>query len=164
MTERAEVEISSQTRVSTRLEVSSVQEEKMEMQQPGSPSVLMPTSRVVEPSPATGVLYGKSPVTEVSLVQVSSSSSEEYVDYSGDEVDFGDEPAPSDISKFHTSPRRRCRWMSLHWFRHREKLLPPRVFLLPHLFFSSYEHCLDARLTVICRSCHRCQSCNLLSH
>ena len=30
---------------------------------------------------------------------MSSSSSEEHVDYSEDEVDFGDEPAPPDTSK-----------------------------------------------------------------
>ena len=34
------------------------------------------------------------------MVQVSSSSSEEHGDYSGDEVDFGDEPVLSDASKF----------------------------------------------------------------
>jgi len=50
----------------------------------------MSASRVAEPSPTTGLLSGKAPVTEVSLVQVSSSSSEEHGDYSGDEVDFGD--------------------------------------------------------------------------
>ena len=60
----------------------------------------MPTFRVVEPSLTTGVLSGKAPVTEVSLVQVSSSSSEEHSGYSGDKVDFGDEPALSDTSKF----------------------------------------------------------------
>ena len=49
---------------------------------------------------ANKVLSGKSSVTEASLVQVSSSSSEEHNDYSGDEVDFGDEPALPDTSKF----------------------------------------------------------------
>jgi len=34
------------------------------------------------------------------LVQVSSSSSEEHSDYSGDKVDFGDQPALPDTSKF----------------------------------------------------------------
>ena len=54
----------------------------------------------MEPSPTTRVLSGKSLVTKASLVQVSSSSSEEHSDYSGDEVDFGDEPALPDTSKF----------------------------------------------------------------
>ena len=34
------------------------------------------------------------------MVQMSSSSSKEHGDYSGDEVDFGDEPALPDASKF----------------------------------------------------------------
>ena len=70
----------------------------MEVQQPGSPSVLMFTSWVMEPSPTTGVFSGKAPVTEASLVLVSSSSSEEHSDYSGEEVDFGNEPALLDTS------------------------------------------------------------------
>ena len=72
----------------------------MEVQQSESPCILMPTSQVVEPSPTTRVFNGKAPVTEAFLVQVSSSSSEEHSDYSGDEVDFGDKPALPDTSKF----------------------------------------------------------------
>ena len=60
----------------------------------------MPTFRVVEPSPTTRVFSGKTLVTEASLVHVSSSSSEEHNDYSGDEVDFGDESTLPDTSKF----------------------------------------------------------------
>ena len=124
----------------------------------------MSASQVAEPSPTTGLLSGKAPVTEVSLVQVSSSSFEEHGDYSGDEVDFGDEPALPDTSKFtHIS----------------EEEIQADVFamVLPlgevtttegissiSLFFSSYEHCFNTRLTAICRSCHRCRSCNLLSY
>ena len=67
------------------------------MQQPGSPSVLMSTSRIADPSPATGVLSGK---VETSCVELSSSSSEEHGYYSGEEVDFGDELALPDTSKF----------------------------------------------------------------
>ena len=59
----------------------------------------MPTSRIVEPSPTTGVLSGKAPITEPSWVQVSSSSSEDH-GYSGEEVDFGDKSALPDTSKF----------------------------------------------------------------
>ena len=70
------------------------------MQQPRSPSVLMPTSRVVEPSPTTEVLSGKAPITETSWVRLSSSSSEEYEYYSGEEIDFSDEFALPDTGKF----------------------------------------------------------------
>jgi len=98
--ERAKVEILSQPGVSIQPVASSARERGMEVQQPGSPSVLMPTSRVVEPSPTIGVFSGKAPVSEASFVQVSSSSSEKHSDYSGDEVDFGDEPALPDTSKF----------------------------------------------------------------
>ena len=52
--------------VSTRPGTSSTQERGAEVQQPRSPSVLMPTSWVVESSPTTGVLSGKAPTTEVS--------------------------------------------------------------------------------------------------
>ena len=45
--------------VSTQPGSSSVQESRDEVQQPGSPTVLMPSSRVVDPSPTTGVLGGK---------------------------------------------------------------------------------------------------------
>ena len=45
--------------VSTQPGPSLVHERRVEVQQPGSPSVLMPTSRVVNPSPTTGVLSGK---------------------------------------------------------------------------------------------------------
>ena len=100
VTERAKVEILSQPKISIRPTASSAREREIEVQQSGSPSVLMPTSRVVEPSPTTGVLSGKAPITEASLVQVSSSSSEEHTYYLGDEVDFSDEPALSDTSKF----------------------------------------------------------------
>ena len=60
----------------------------------------MSASPVAKPSPTSGLLSGKSPITEVSLVQVSSSWSEKHGDYSGDKGDFGDEPALPDTSKF----------------------------------------------------------------
>ena len=60
----------------------------------------MPTSHVVEPNSTTGVLSGKAPITEPSCIQVSSSSSEKHGYYSGKEVDFSDEPALPDTSKF----------------------------------------------------------------
>jgi len=70
------------------------------VQQPGSPSVLMPTSRVIDPSPTTGVLSGKVSIAETSCVELSSSSFEEHGYYSSEEVDFGDELALPGTSKF----------------------------------------------------------------
>ena len=72
----------------------------MKAPQLGSLGILMPTSRIVEPNPITGVISGKAPFTEPSWVQVLSSSSEEHGYYSGKEVDFGDKPALPDTSKF----------------------------------------------------------------
>ena len=60
----------------------------------------MPNSRVVDPSPTTGVLGGKVSIAEPSCVELSSASSGEHEYYSGDEVDFGDEPTLPDMSKF----------------------------------------------------------------
>jgi len=73
---------------------------RVEVQQPGSPSVLMPTLRVIEPSSTTGVFSGKASIAETSCVELSSSSSEEHGYYSGEDVDFGDELALPDTSKF----------------------------------------------------------------
>jgi len=65
VTERAGVEVLSQPGTLIRLATFSAQEKGMEAQQPGSPCVLMPTSRIVELSPTTGVLSGKAAVTEI---------------------------------------------------------------------------------------------------
>ena len=73
---------------------------EVEVQQPGSPNVLMPTYRVMELSPTIGILSGKAPITETSWVQLLSSSFEEHAYYSDKEVDFDDEPTLSDTSKF----------------------------------------------------------------
>ena len=86
--------------ISAQPEPSSAHGRRVEVQQPGTPSVLMPTSRVIEPSPTTGVLSGKASIAETSCVELSSSSSEEQGYYSGEEVDFGDEPALPNTSKF----------------------------------------------------------------
>ena len=64
ITKKAEVEVLSQPGTSIRPATSSVQERGMEVPQSGSPSVLMPTSWIMEPSPTTGVLSGKAPITE----------------------------------------------------------------------------------------------------
>jgi len=55
--------------------------------QPGSPSIMMPALKVIESSPTTGPIREKASIAEVSLVQVSSSSSE------GDDYEFGSEHA-----------------------------------------------------------------------
>ena len=85
--------------VSTQPGSSSAHERRDEAQQPGSPSVFISSARTVDPSPTTGVFGGKAPVAEVPRVELSSSLSEEEIDFE-DEVDFGDEPAPPDPSKF----------------------------------------------------------------
>jgi len=66
--ERAEVEILSQQGVSIRPAASLARERGMEVQKRGSPSILMSTTRVEEPSPTTRVFSGKAPITEASLV------------------------------------------------------------------------------------------------
>ena len=55
--------------------------------------------RAVDPSPTTGVIGGKAPAAEVSRVALSSSSLSGESDFE-DEVDYGDEPALPDPSKF----------------------------------------------------------------
>ena len=122
--------------VSTQPGTSSTHERRAEVQQPGSPSVLMPTSRVVEPSPTTGVLSGKAPITETSWVRLSYSSSEEHEFYSGEEVDFGMNPLFLIRANSRIYQRKRCRGTSLRWFRQHERLLPLRVFLLFSLIVS----------------------------
>ena len=108
--EGVEVEIPG---VSTRPGTSSTHERRAKVQQPGLPSVLIPTSWVVEPSLTTGVLSGKAPIAETSWVQLSSSSSKEHEYYSCEEVDFDDEPTLPDTTNSHTYQRKRCRCTSL---------------------------------------------------
>jgi len=60
----------------------------------------MPASQFIKPSPTTRVLSGKASIAETSCVELSSSSSEEHGYCSGEEVNFGDEPALPDTSKF----------------------------------------------------------------
>ena len=94
---KADVEILG---VSTQAGPSSAYGRRVEVQQPGSPSVLMLASRIIDPSPTTGVLSGKVSIAETSCVELSSSSSEEHGYYSDEEVNFGDEPTLPDMSKF----------------------------------------------------------------
>jgi len=63
LVERDDIEILG---VSTQSGPSSAHERRVEVQQPGAPSVLMPSSWVVKPSPTTGVLSGKTQITETS--------------------------------------------------------------------------------------------------
>ena len=97
LVERDDVEIPG---VSTRPGPSSVHERRVEVQQLGSPSVLMPASRIIDPSPTTGIFSSKVSIAETSCVELSSFSFEEHGYYSGEEVDFGDEPTLPDTSKF----------------------------------------------------------------
>ena len=61
----------------------------------------MPIPKAPECSSTTELVGGKAPTIKASLIQVSSSSYEECVDYSRDDHDFSNEPAPHlDTSKF----------------------------------------------------------------
>ena len=53
------------------------------------------------------------------------------------------------LASFHIFLRKRCRWMFLQWFRHQERSLLPRVFLL---FPLNYYHVLTLHLNVTYRS------------
>jgi len=86
--------------ISAQPEPSSAHGRRVEVQQPGSPSVLMPALRIIDPSPTTGVFSGKVLIAETSCVELSSSSSKEHGYFSSEEVDFGDEPTLPDTSKF----------------------------------------------------------------
>jgi len=136
VTERTKVDIPTQLGVSTQPEVPPAQEERVEVQQPGSPTVLMSTLRVAEPSPTTGLISGKAPATEASSIQVMSSSSEEHVDFREMNTTSVISPLLMTPVSIRTSPRERCRWMSLQRLCHREKSPPPRVFLLSHLIIT----------------------------
>ena len=50
---------------------SSAHGRRVEVQQPGSPSVFMSASRVIKPSPTTGELSGKASIAETSCVELS---------------------------------------------------------------------------------------------
>ena len=60
----------------------------------------MSLPQIPKQSPTTGLISSKVPISEVPSSQILSSSSEEHVNYSGDELDFDDELAPPDTSKF----------------------------------------------------------------
>ena len=60
----------------------------------------MPATQIIEPNPTTGVFSSKVSIAETSCVALSSSSSEEHGYYSGEEVNFGNEPALPDTSRF----------------------------------------------------------------
>jgi len=153
VTERAEVEVPSQLGVSIQLIASLAQERGMELQQSGSPSVLMLASQIMELSPATRFSVTKpqslrppwfrchlrclkniANIWETKLTKFSYISEREMqVDVPAKVLSSGDVITAEGISS---------------------------IFL----FFSSYEHYFNTRLTIICRSCHWCQSCNLFSY
>ena len=78
---------------------SPAREGRDEAQQSGSPCVFISSLRAVDPSPTTGVIGDKAPAAEVSCEALSSSSLSGESDFE-DKVDYGDEPAPPDPSKF----------------------------------------------------------------
>ena len=79
--------------------------------QPSSPSIMILALKVVESSPISAPIGGKALFAEVSLVQVSSSSSE------GDDHDIGPKPASLDASK------------SLHVVEEEMQVTPPEIEL-----------------------------------
>ena len=85
--------------ISVQPEPSSAHDGRDEAQQPGSPSIFISSLRAVDPSPTTGVIGGKAPVAELPHVALSSSSSSGASAFE-DELDYGDEPALPDQSKF----------------------------------------------------------------
>ena len=64
--------------VSTQPGPSSVHERRVEVQQPGPPGILMPPSRIIDPSPITRVLGGKASIAKTACFELSSYSSEEH--------------------------------------------------------------------------------------
>ena len=146
VTERAKVEVLSQPRASIQLATSLAQERGMEAPQSGSPSVLMPTSRIVEPNPTTGVLSGKAPISETSWVHVSSSSSKEHDYYSGEEVDFGDEPVLPNTSKFsHISEEEMQAYFSAMVLPSGEVATSEGISSIPFNYFSiELERCFNS--------------------
>jgi len=100
---------------------------------------MMPTSRAPKCSLITGLVGGKAPTTGASRIQVSSSSSEEHVDYSGDDHDFGNEPAPRpDTGKFSYMTKEEMQVAASGMELLLGDILPLRViFLLQSLLFFS---------------------------
>ena len=122
----------------------------------GSPNIMMPTSRAPKCSLTTGLVGGKAPTTGASRIQVSSSSSEEHVDYSGDDHDFGNEPAPRpDTCKFSHIMEEEIKWLLqggtapwryfYHWGY---SFYSNRCFSFP-----SYKYCFNSYLYDISRGC-----------
>jgi len=68
--------------------------------QSGSPSIMMPSIGFPEKSPTTGLMGTRPPVIEIPLSPVSSPPSDEVIDYSIDDFDFGDKPPPPNTNKF----------------------------------------------------------------
>ena len=75
---------------------------------------------------------------------MSSSSSEEHSDYSGDKVDFDDEPTLLDASKFSHISEEEMQVDVPAMVPPSGEITATKVCLLPHLLFSLYEHCFNA--------------------
>ena len=67
--------------------------------QPRSPVIMMPSIGAWEQSLTIGLILSRLIIVEIPPSPASSPPSDE-VDYSGDDIDFGDEPPPPDTSKF----------------------------------------------------------------
>jgi len=68
---------------------------------PGFLTVMMPPTGVSEQSPTTGIVFYKPATIEIPPSPIQSPLSEEKVDYSREDFDFGKEPpTPPDTSNF----------------------------------------------------------------
>ena len=137
VTERAEVEILSQSGISIRPAASRPKKRGMEAQQPGSPSILMPTSRVVEPNPIIRVLSGKAPLLRPLWFRCHLRRLKSTTTIWETKLTSAMNPLFLTPASFRIFQRKRCRCMFLQWFRHRERSPLLRIFLLSLLIISS---------------------------
>ena len=135
---------------------SSAQEKEVEAPQPSSPSVLMPASRVVEPSPTTRVLSGRPlflrlPWSNCRLRRLRSTNIIPAKKSTSAMNPLFLIPANS-----HIYQKKRCRCSSLRRFHRQERLLPLRVFLLSSLIISpsGWESVLTFALNLFYRGGH----------
>ena len=68
--------------------------------QSGSPIMMMPSTGILEQTLTTRLVGTRPPAVEVSPTQVSSSSFNERLDYSGDDLDWDNVRPAADINKF----------------------------------------------------------------
>ena len=97
-----------------------------------------PSAGNPEQGPTTGLVRVRLPAAGVSSTLVSSSSSSEKLDYSGDDIDWDDMCPASDTSKFSLLTKEEMQVVARRRNCHLEGSLPLRVFFLPYsiLFLS----------------------------